>query len=313
MCATVHRMMRLRYLKALAFLGLVSPIAAKAQETSVGEGATTPSPLRAPDVSSIRVGDLLMVIPVPEGYVRIDGIDRQFDRLEESSISWVNRLLANYGTPETRASIEEGKIPYQPTGFNLQIERKMEGQSFTLEQFAEIKEMIKGGLENLTEKYEPAVGKSEVAVSDFLQNKAKIEFDTAVPMGVFEDEEHSLGFSIFSKVKLVQEEGVGEELDVTRISACCVTLVRGKPLYLYANSEIDSEAERSWAEKAVRAWRDEIHLINGGPIPASSQPVAVNGKNSSAPGGLDRLEMIILAAGVLVLGGVGVLFFRARN
>ena len=46
------------------------------------------------------------------------------------------------------------------------------------------------------------------------------------------------------------------------VVASMIVPVNGRLIYLYANADLKSEADRQWAEKAVMAWRDVVVAAN---------------------------------------------------
>ena len=69
------------------------------------------------------MGSRKIEVPPPAGFVRSDGISKEFDTALKNFFPPGNRLLACFKTPEDNAALREGRAAPNKHTFNLQVVR----------------------------------------------------------------------------------------------------------------------------------------------------------------------------------------------
>lgn len=208
----------------------------------------------------IDVGGAPIQIPLPDGFVRLDGVLPQWDTATQAFISPQNRRLLVLGTPDELAALRAGRPPDVPRSFNVQVARSVERQDFGERTFRDAKAGIRAGIDQVQQQLQQvaasvaAQGNTRLApgnVDDALQLA-----DTAF-IGYFRDTPTSLGVTMAMKVT-----GGGATAPERVVVAFVVTPVNGRLLNLYANARYTTEADRAWAEAAVAGWADATVAAN---------------------------------------------------
>lgn len=251
---------------------------------------TAPLAAAAADVS-VDIGGATIQIPLPDGFIRVDGVLPRWDAATEAFISPQNRRVLVLGTPEDLNALRAGRPPDAPRTFNVQVARSVERQDFGERTFRDAKAGIKAGIDQVQQQLQAfsasvaAQGNKRLApgnIDDALQ------LADTVFVGYFRDTPTSLGVTMAMKV-------TGGAAKPERIVVAFVmTPVNGRLLNLYANARYSSDADRVWAERAVAAWADATAAAN----PRVSGP-------RGAPfdwTGVAPLVAITIGALVLVLG-----------
>lgn len=212
---------------------------------------------------TLTIGGRPIVIPLPAGHARCDGISPEWDRAVASMLPASNRMLANFGSPDDQAAIRDGEIAPYLKSLNVQIMRSVENVEVDERTFDSVREENRKELENMKASIEAEVNKSITAGGRQLSEDLGVDLQLSVGdmamLGIFEDSPTSLGFTM-AMTTTVQAAG-GEEKSRNVVSALLVP-VNGRLLYLYSNSGYENEADRLAVESSVKAWRDAIVAAN---------------------------------------------------
>lgn len=201
------------------------------------------------------VGGRAIRLPAPAGFERIDGLNPDEDRKVGAMLPATNRYLARYRAPKTRTA-DEGR------SFNAQVLRNIESREIGTRTFGQLKQQTKGEIEQaqqtLRQELAKATGKDAKALPDSAVAEA-LSVSEIVVLGWFTETPNSLGFT----VAMNGAEKADEPNAKTKVvSATMIVPVNGRLIYLYANADFKSEADRKWAEQAVTAWRDAVLAVN---------------------------------------------------
>src|SRR5262249_54333433 len=140
---------------------------------------------------------------------------------------------------------------------NAQVQRAVESREVGERTFGEVRTQYKAELEKLSASVGDAVRKAIDAGNKQRGVDAALSVSDTVFLGFIGDEPGWLGFTIAAKV------GAKNSTESSRkVAAGIVTPVNGRLLYLYANSDYRSEADRQWAETTVQAWRNAVIAAN---------------------------------------------------
>lgn len=201
------------------------------------------------------MGGRAIRLPAPGGFERIDGVNIEDDRSVAAMLPATNRYLARYGAPKTRAA-DEGR------SFNAQVLRNVESREIGSRTFGQLKQQTKGEIEQAEETLRQELAKATGKEAKALPNSTvadALSVSEVVVLGWFTETPHSLGFT----VAMNGAEKAGDPSAKNKVvSATMIVPVNGRLIYLYANADFKSEADRKWTEQAVTAWRDAILAVN---------------------------------------------------
>jgi len=204
----------------------------------------------------VSVGGRTIKLPPPAGFERIDGLNKEKDRLVESMLAASNRYLARFEPLKTNAA-DTGR------SFNSQVLRSLENREIGDRTFAEMKQQTKKELDQakaaIDAEVAKAKGKAEKAMQDATGADAALSVSDVAVLGYFSETPNSLGFTM--AMNLAAQSG-DHAIKVKGVIASMIVPVNGRLIYLYANADFNSAADRQWAENAVTAWRDAVLAAN---------------------------------------------------
>ena len=242
----------------------------------------------------VDVGGQKIKLPAPAGFERIDGLNPEADRLVESMLGASNRYLARFDPLKTNTA-DTGR------SFNAQVLRSLESREIGDRTFAEMKQQtmaeIDKARETISQEIEKQLGNAQKKLQDASGTDAALSVSDVAVLGYFDDSPNSLGFTMAMNV--AAKEG-GNDAKLKAVVATMIVPTNGRLIYLYANADLKSEADRQWAEKAVMAWRNAVVAANPrveGP-PASTS--IFDGVGNSA----------VIGAIVGAVGGLLVMLFK---
>ncbi|WP_395737222.1 hypothetical protein [Prosthecobacter sp.] len=204
----------------------------------------------------IAVGARTIKLPAPVGYARVDGLDAEKDRMLNAMLPASNRYLARF-EPAPSNTAASGR------SFNAQVLRSLESREIGDRTFADMKQQTKAELdqaqETIRQELAKASGKAEKAFQDATTADAALSVSDAAVLGYFDDAPASLGFTMAMNV--AAKTGV-QDIKSKLVTAGMIVPVNGRLIYLYANTDLKTEADRKWAEQSVTAWRDTVLAAN---------------------------------------------------
>lgn len=224
-----------------------------------GVAVLSPAALLAASVT-IDVGGASIQIPVPDGFVRVDGVLPRWDTATAAFISPQNRRALVLGAPDDLKALQAGEAPAFPRSFNVQVARGTERQEFGERTFRDARAGIKTGIDQVRQQLQTvaasvaAQGNERFAPENV--DEALRLSDTAF-VGYFRDTSTALGVTMAMKIA-----GGGTAEPERVVVALVMTPVNGRLLNLYANARYTNEADRAWAERAVSAWADAAVAAN---------------------------------------------------
>ncbi|WP_395749324.1 hypothetical protein [Prosthecobacter sp.] len=236
----------------------------------------------------VVVGGRTLKLPAPAGFERVDGLDLGKDRLVNDLLPASNRYLARFDPPK-ESTAHEGR------SFNAQVLRSIESMEIGDRTFADMKQQTKAELDKaqdtIRQELAKASGKAEKALQDAVGADAALSVSDVAVLGYFDESPSSLGFTMALNVAAKSGD---QNVKGKVVAASMIVPVNGRLIYLYANTDLKSEADRKWAEQSVTAWRDMVLAAN----PRVEGPAA----RSSIFKGVGRAAIV-----GAIIGGVGAL------
>jgi len=211
---------------------------------------------RPPTRDDASVGGRTIKLPPPPGFERIDGLNADKDQLVESMLAASNRYLARFEPIKTNAADTD-------RNFNAQVLRSLENREIGDRTFSELKQQTKKELDQAKATVETEIakvkGKAEKAMQDATGADAALSVSDLAVLGYFGETTNSLGFTMAMNVAAKAGDNA---IKVKGVIASMIVPVNGRLIYLYANADFKSDADRQWAEKAVTEWRDAVLAAN---------------------------------------------------
>lgn len=221
--------------------------------------------------------------PAPSGFESVFSADwdvNPYDRFRVGRNLDVSNICLLFFKPLKNNPRGEGR------SFTVQMQRAFEdrqiGECLTCDITYPVKSLVarqklrKAGQPE--GKADPNVPNAEQAMK---QHGAEI-------LGIFEDSPVSLGFTMTLKTMIKAENDAAK---AGKVYAIMMMPMGGGLIQLYAEAEYNSEADRLWAENAVRAWRKNILSFN--------PPVKSNTASPPAPDPLEGFEPAPFWGGML--------------
>lgn len=180
--------------------------------------------------------------------------------------------------------------------FSVQLRRSIEydvtGELITSDISYPIREVV------ARQKNHGATGSAEKTHPSVLATEEMLRRHGVTILGIFEDTPVSLGVTTAMGPA---EKTLPGKARVKRLNAIMIMPMGGGLIQLHAEAEHRSDADRQWAENAVRAWRDAILATN--PVERDLSP--------PEPSFFDEIELFPFLGGVLgALVSAFVIFYR---
>ncbi len=209
----------------------------------------------------IDVGGRPIKLPEPAGFVRCDGISKDWDFGMSSLLPASNRLLATFGTQADQDELGKGEVPDYSRNLNAQVTRSLETMEIGERTFSGMRAGIKAEIDKALVNLEAEMKKITEASNkmfnkNFGADAALSITDTAV-LGYFEDTDSSLGFTMAMNVS-----AKGDSKPSRSIAACLMIPINGRGVNLYSTAPYRQESDRQEVETSVKAWRDAILAVN---------------------------------------------------
>jgi hypothetical protein len=219
---------------------------------------------QVPDHSArVSAGGVVLIVPAINGFRFPTEQERGINALVAPFILPKNRLLAALLTDGDLRLFASGRQPGFDEYFVLQIPHSIEGRAVTLNEFQPLRRGIREQQKSAQIRISPTV-KRQLAdaskqTSDRAGAKIQISITEPIPLGVFEDTEHSIGVTLLSRVRAEAHEARTEDL---MLSASVVTVVREKLLYLNGVCTFHSMFDLARCNSQVNAWLSALHAAN---------------------------------------------------
>jgi hypothetical protein len=257
------------------------------------------APAQSAKPALVRLGGAEFSIPVPDGFVRVDGIHAGVDQALQASVPAGNVLLACFGAMEELPSVRQGQPPAGRT-LSLQTLRSVPSAGMTLAEFQQVKQSIHTEMDQLIARHQDqlrALEKQEgERMSQQWKEPAEYKIVNVAPLGVFDESEHSISFSLLS-TRQIRMQGRPAPLEFQVAISASTLLLEGKVLYAYCVSPYQSPEDLRWTRERLGRWTQEIRSIQ------MARQVPVRG----AGGGRNRawyaLGAGLLAVGIIVQAG----------
>ncbi len=203
----------------------------------------------------VIVGGRAIRLPAPEGFERIDGVNIEDDRAVAAMLPASNRYLARYAPPKAQTA-DKGR------SFNAQVLRDVESREIGNRTFGQLKQQTKAEIDKAQETLRMELAKATGKETKTLPNSTvadALSVSEVAVLGLFNETPSSLGFTMAMNVAAKADDPTTKTKAVV---ASMIVPVNGRLIYLYANAEFKSEADRKWAEQAVTTWRDAVLAVN---------------------------------------------------
>jgi len=207
--------------------------------------------------AGVEVGGREIQLPALPGYERVDGRDPKIDQMRDDMLGGTNRYLARFEPVKDSPDAEKGReLSVQVM---KSIERREIGEKTFEELRGEMRREFNAAMDQMISKLGPQMQASGKKAGETLGVDMALSASDMAVLGVFEDSNHSLGFTMAMKVNAK----VGDHASESRIITAGIAVpVNGRLLYLYAVADFLAEEDRQWAEKTVSAWRDVVVAAN---------------------------------------------------
>ncbi|MEM1442051.1 MAG: hypothetical protein AAGF67_06885, partial [Verrucomicrobiota bacterium] len=200
-------------------------------------------------------------VPLPEGFVRVDGASAVFDQVLAASLPATNKLLAFYGTEQNLTDLEGGKNTEMTRNFNVQSINEQMDCSLTDFAFIskQIEDEMESGMKMTQAEFEKSQNNTNEVLSDLSDDQIAIDLGRPVPLGVLGKGETWITFAL----KAPMQTQAGDET-LTQISTTVNTmiLVNNKVIGLYGTHIDGGEGALEQLKKELDAWRTAIEKAN---------------------------------------------------
>ena len=181
--------------------------------------------------------------------------------MAEESTPPTNRLVAYFARRSDLRARAQGKAARFDRYFLVQTLRKIENQSFSAADFAQLRSATKKQQSELLGKLEPRLAEVartlEKRRSDDTGTAVNLRLGDVVPLGIYQDFESSVSFGALLRTR----EGASAE-DRTVVNVTSIVTVKGKILFLYTYTGVTGPRDVEWAKVASATWTNDVLAMN---------------------------------------------------
>jgi hypothetical protein len=255
--------------------------------------------------NDFRIGGETIVIPPPPDYYRIDDANPTLEKILKSIVPPMNRLVAFYGNRSDAQVAKGGGMPTMERTLNVQVLKDAETRTAGTRELKIVKDGIQKELEKVKDKVSKLMDDMSKSASRSLSKSLQMSVDfrvgEMVSLGIFENTDNSLGFSALVKARLSVS---GAEEEIVQVISACVMVVKGKVLFIYANTTYQGEPDLAWTRAIVKHWRDDILKANPG-----GATMAARGNVGIFAGMEEQLKKALGFEAWQIFVGLGLFFF----
>ena len=221
------------------------------------------SPSMFARADTFEIGGKAIVVPVPQGFVRVTEAMPTVNRFCEqiAAADPANDTLASYILESGVPTAIAGEIPLLDRYFILKVNNGIQRLTVSKNDFAEFKKIIRDQNDALWKRVDPMIregmSKMSEGVSQEFDVKFTVEISQVVPLAPHYEEENALAFSMFSSASYeVAAEEVGEVKETNITSGTSTYLnAAGRVLFLYSYGQ---QGDLEWTRTASRDWANEV-------------------------------------------------------
>lgn len=209
----------------------------------------------------LDIGGARIDIQTPNGLHEISSLSPETRRLVETMVPPTFRLLAVFVSERDLGRIIQKKNPKLHRYIILNVCRKFESINFSDTQFRNVCKVIKkqhdallnsDKVKDITARWiDSATGKI-LGESDL---KEKIKVGGVIPLGIFLEKPHAIGFANLIKV---ESEIEGKKLDYIMARSDLYLLARGRFLYAYVFSIYKTQDDLDWVKSKSKEWAESF-------------------------------------------------------
>jgi hypothetical protein len=199
---------------------------------------------------------------------RLTGRSIKFDQRLKTGVVETNQLLAAFGPEEDLIKILASSYQSGSRVFFAHASKQQTPEGVSKDLFSQIKQHFRTQFTSILPSVFDAIkSKIESATSEQLSEELfadiNIEFNSAIPLGVFDEDENSISYSAITKtdssIEIEKSKVTRSDLMVTSI---CMTHIHNRTIYLICGSEFRSKKDIDWVKSEVLKWRNVIYSAN---------------------------------------------------
>ena len=211
-------------------------------------------PLTLFGAETATIGAVSLKVPLPEGFARFDGANKDVDKLLVQMVPPINRLLMVMAPPDDVAAAKQGALRDLNRYMMLQTFRQTEKMTITTKEFAEV---LKGVDQQLGS--DKAIAKQEEEINAQLKrtNDVKnLKVGETAMLGIYQRSDEFVDMGMMLKAQVAGNE------PKPIVSAISIAMIRGKVVYIYVYSAYKTPEDITWTRKTVKEWRESITAAN---------------------------------------------------
>lgn len=247
--------------------------------------------------SSIEVGDSVIEIPAPLGFVLVTPEMTQVNELHKHFIPPTNQQFAAFIAESDVPEALAGEIPPLQRRFTVQTAKNLVNKSVTQAEFAQFKSSIASDIEKTIEevkkKLPELMSKVSEGISGQLDVQLMMEIGDVVPFSPHYEDDRSISLSMITRNEIRSETGE----TFSNVIAITMTFihVRDRVLFIYSYGGKD---DLDWTRKSSKEWVRVIVSAN----PDSRSAIVPKHRSNSSHGGISWDNVTSKAIGGVFLG-----------
>lgn len=211
----------------------------------------------------VNIGNTRIILPIPHNFSDPAGLSQDIQFAAEAMTPPSNRLLKIFISTNDFKKISYGANITLNRYFVAQTMRDLEFRNISVADFLTVRESIKSQ-KNLFDQSKGAIKNNFDSGSKKIGEKTQdptfsIKVGEILPLGVFHEQNNSIGFSAIAKNLTIIN---GESKETLVVMSGIISLIKGKLIYLYAYSTFKSNTDTDWTQSASRQWLTSLSSIN---------------------------------------------------
>lgn len=204
----------------------------------------------------IKIGDMPIAVPAPEGFVEMSRESAEMDRLGHVLTPPGNRFYAMFLPKDEAEGVRNGQQPTLERYMTVQTLKDLEFEPLGNWDIRQIIDAVREDAKQGLEKYRDDVNRViDSQINANAPQEARLSMETSVPLDIYLDEETALGS--LQKIRYKTPDGTMEVA-----VAMTVAVIKRKVVYLYVFKQYEGEDDADWARRTALDWIEQIYIAN---------------------------------------------------
>ena len=214
-------------------------------------------------VTSLRIGDVTINVPAPEGFIETSANSAELWQLAQSMSSGYSQTIAHYVTKSDFDAYNENRSPAFSQYFIVQTPKSAKTLTATQQQFDRLRSETAAMQSELKRSIEPRLSKEldklNKNLSSQLGKPLAIGIGQIVPVSVNINRPNLLSYSVLSQISTSNKDGNTSDTLILTTGVC---FLKGKVVMLNSYRLFQAPQDLQTSREFIEKWANTMLLSN---------------------------------------------------